>query len=65
MEQIQLSERLTALAESQTIGMSKLSRELTAKGFDIINLSLGEPDFVTPEHIRNAAKKAIDEGFTF
>ena len=45
--------------------MSKLSRELSAKGFDIINLSLGEPDFVTPEYIREAAKKAIDDGFTF
>ena len=65
MEQKQLSKRLDTLAESQTIGMSKLSRELTAKGFDIINLSLGEPDFVTPEHIRTAAKKAIDDGFTF
>ena len=60
-----MSKRLDTLAESQTIGMSKLSRELTAKGFDIINLSLGEPDFVTPEHIRTAAKKAIDDGFTF
>ncbi|TAH39104.1 MAG: pyridoxal phosphate-dependent aminotransferase [Bacteroidetes bacterium] len=65
MKQQQLSVRLDTLAESQTIGMSKLSRELTAKGFDIINLSLGEPDFVTPEHIRTAAKKAIDDGFTF
>ncbi len=60
-----MSKRLDTLAESQTIGMSKLSRELTAKGFDIINLSLGEPDFITPEHIRTAAKKAIDDGFTF
>ncbi|MCX6291911.1 MAG: pyridoxal phosphate-dependent aminotransferase [Bacteroidetes bacterium] len=45
--------------------MSKLSRELSAKGFDVINLSLGEPDFITPDHIREAAKKAIDDGFTF
>lgn len=59
-----LSDRINFLEESQTIGMSKLSRELSAKGVDVINLSLGEPDFVTPEHIRNAAKKAIDDGFT-
>ena len=59
-----LSARINYLEESQTIGMSKMSRELSAKGFDVINLSLGEPDFITPEHIRNAAKKAIDEGFT-
>jgi len=45
--------------------MSKLSRELAATGVDVINLSLGEPDFVTPLHIREAAKKAIDDGFTF
>jgi len=64
MSNIHLSNRINYLEESQTIGMSKLSRELSSKGFDIINLSLGEPDFVTPEHIRNAAKKAIDEGFT-
>jgi len=65
MEQNLLSKRLELLSESQTIGMSKMSRELTAKGFDVINLSLGEPDFITPEHIREAAKKAIDEGYTF
>jgi aspartate aminotransferase len=65
MGQDQLSNRLRTLSESQTIGMSKLSRELTAEGIDIINLSLGEPDFVTPSHIREAAKKAIDDGFTF
>lgn len=65
MKQNKLSKRLDLLSESQTIGMSKLSRELREKGFDIINLSLGEPDFVTPEHIREAAKKAIDDGFTF
>lgn len=65
MEQNPLSRRVTSLAESQTIGMSKLSRELSAKGIDIVNLSLGEPDFVTPQHIRDAAKKAIDDGYTF
>src|SRR6188508_3230964 len=64
MNKNNLSDRINYLEESQTIGMSKLSRDLSSKGFDVINLSLGEPDFVTPEHIRNAAKKAIDDGFT-
>ncbi len=65
MEQSPLSKRVILLAESQTIAMSKLSRELISSGIDIINLSLGEPDFVTPAHICEAAKKAIDNGFTF
>lgn len=65
MTQRQLSKRVNALSESQTIGMAKKSREMVAQGIDVINLSLGEPDFVTPEHIRLAAKKAIDDGFTF
>jgi aspartate aminotransferase len=65
MELNSLSRRVVSLAESQTIGMSKLSRELTSKGIDIVNLSLGEPDFITPVHIREAAKRAIDEGYTF
>jgi aspartate aminotransferase len=65
MEKEALSRRVSSLAESQTIGMAKLSRELKSKGVDIVNLSLGEPDFVTPLHIREAAKKAIDDGFTF
>lgn len=64
MEKHPLSDRINSLEESQTIGMAKLSRELSAKGFDVINLSLGEPDFITPLHIREAAKKAIDNGFT-
>ena len=64
MEKTTLSRRVNSLAESQTIGMSKLSRELSSQGIDVINLSLGEPDFITPEHIRIAAKKAIDEGYT-
>jgi aspartate aminotransferase len=65
MERKNLSKRLESLSESQTIGMSRLSRELAATGVDVINLSLGEPDFITPRHIREAAKKAIDDGFTF
>ena len=59
-----LSERVNYLEESQTIGMAKLSRELAENGFDVINLSLGEPDFDTPIHVREAAKKAIDDGYT-
>lgn len=65
MEKNKLSLRVNSLAESQTIGMSKLSRELSSQGIDVINLSLGEPDFVTPKHICEAAKKAIDDGYTF
>ncbi len=61
----ELSDRIVALAESQTIAMAKKARELTAQGFDIINLSFGEPDFQTPQYIKDAAKKAIDDGFTF
>lgn len=60
-----LADRLNHMQESQTIGMAKRGRELTAKGFDVINLSFGEPDFQTPQHIKDAAKKAIDDGFTF
>lgn len=60
-----LSRRINDLEESQTIGMAKKARELAAQGIDIVNLTLGEPDFQTPQHIKDAAKKAIDEGFTF
>ncbi|PWE00044.1 pyridoxal phosphate-dependent aminotransferase [Marinilabilia rubra] len=60
----QLSQRLAQLAESETIAMSQRSRELREQGYDIINLSLGEPDFPSPEHVKDAAKKAIDENFT-
>jgi len=59
-----LADRITHLSESQTIAMAKLSRELQDQGHDIISLSLGEPDFITPDDIRESAKKAIDEGFT-
>ena len=61
---MKLAERLNCIVESKTLKMSKLSRELSAKGFDVINLSLGEPDFNTPEHIKEAAKKALDDNFT-
>ncbi len=62
---LHLANRLNRFNESQTIGMAKLGRELAAKGHDVINLSFGEPDFQTPQHIKDAAKAAIDEGFTF
>lgn len=52
------------MAESATIKMSQLARELAAKGHNVISLSLGEPDFDTPEHIKDAAVKALQEGFT-
>lgn len=54
-----LSHRINRLAESETLQMAKLSRELRSKGFDIIDLSLGEPDFQTPAHICEAAKKLL------
>ncbi|MGQ1890665.1 pyridoxal phosphate-dependent aminotransferase [Thermophagus sp. OGC60D27] len=59
-----LSNRLARLPESETIAMSQRSRELQSKGVDIINLSVGEPDFPTPEHIKEAGKQAIDDNFT-
>lgn len=59
-----LSERIKSLSESQTIAISRLSRELKDKGIDVISLSIGEPDFNTPDHIKEAAKKAIDENYT-
>lgn len=59
-----LSSRITNLAESQTLAMAKKSRELQAQGIDIISLSLGEPDFDTPQFIKDAAKHAIDNNIT-
>ena len=60
-----LSDRINKLEESETLAMSRKSRELKALGHDVINLSLGEPDFFTPEHIKMAAKDALDKNFTF
>lgn len=62
---IQISNRNRSLAVSQTLAMSQRSAELRAKGVDVINLSVGEPDFNTPDHIKEAAKKAIDDNFSF
>ena len=61
----QVSARLASLSTSATLAMSQKSSELKAQGVDIINLSVGEPDFFTPDHIKAAAKKAIDENFSF
>ena len=60
----QLSNRLQRLAPSATLAMSQKSSEMKAQGIDVINMSVGEPDFDTPEHIKNAAKLAIDENYT-
>ena len=65
MNMDQISNRVQALAPSQTLAMSQKSAELKAQGVDVINLSVGEPDFPTPAHIKDAAKKAIDDNFTF
>jgi aspartate aminotransferase len=61
---MQLADRLNRVAEPQTIKMAKLGRELKAQGANIIDLSLGEPDFFTPKHICEAADKAMSEGYT-
>ena len=61
---MQLSDRLMALQVSATLAMAQKSAELKAKGVDVINLSLGEPDFPTAEHIKAAAKRAIDQNIT-
>ncbi|WP_279167939.1 pyridoxal phosphate-dependent aminotransferase [Muribaculum intestinale] len=60
-----ISDRVNALAPSQTLAMSQKSQELKARGVDVINLSVGEPDFNTPDHIKTAAVKAIDNNFSF
>ena len=60
-----LSQRINNLSESQTIKMAKMARELAAKGIDVINLSFGEPDFFTPDHVKEAGKKAIDDNFSY
>ena len=60
----QVSARLASLSPSATLAMSQKSGELKAQGVDVINLSVGEPDFNTPDHIKEAAKQAIDENFS-
>jgi aspartate aminotransferase len=63
-QSLALADRLSRMAESATIKMASMARELKAQGHDVISLSLGEPDFDTPDHIKEAAKKALDEGYT-
>ena len=60
----QLSDRLNRLAPSATLAMSQKSNEMKAQGVDVINMSVGEPDFNTPDHIKEAGKKAIDDNFS-
>lgn len=60
-----LSQRLKSLSPSATMAMNQRSRDLQAKGVDVINLSVGEPDFNTPDNIKAAAKKAIDDNYSF
>ena len=61
---MQLSSRLQKFNEPETLKMAKLGRELRAKGIDVIDLSLGEPDFDTPDHVKQAGKKAIDDNYS-
>lgn len=60
-----LSNRVQKLAESETLAMARLGNELKEKGIDVINMSLGEPDFATPTFVKNAAKDAIDKNFSY
>jgi len=62
---MQISNRVESLAVSQTLAMSQKSAELKAQGVDVINLSVGEPDFTTPSHIKAAAVKAIEDNYSF
>ena len=59
-----ISQRIERLAVSATLAMSQKSAELKAKGIDVINMSVGEPDFDTPHHIKEAAKRAVDENYS-
>jgi len=60
-----ISSRIANLSESATMAMNQASKDLKAKGVDVINLSVGEPDFYTPDHIKAAGKKAIDDNISF
>ena len=61
---VKLSDRLNRLAPSATLAMSQKSAELRAQGVDVINMSVGEPDFMTPDFIKKAGKKAIDDNYS-
>ncbi|MDR3094718.1 MAG: pyridoxal phosphate-dependent aminotransferase [Bacteroidales bacterium] len=60
-----LSKRLAGLSESQTMAMNQKTQDLQAQGVDVVNLSVGEPDFFTPDHVKAAAKEAVDKNFSF
>ena len=60
-----VSSRIEKLAPSATMAMNQKGRDLKDQGIDVINMSVGEPDFNTPDHIKEAAKKAIDNNFSF
>ncbi len=62
---VQLSRRVIQMGESKTLAMTRMSRELQSQGHDVINLSIGQPDFNTPDYIKEAAKEAVDRNFTF
>ena len=64
MSNLKLSDRVNKVKPSFTLEMTSRAAELRSKGIDVINLSVGEPDFNTPEHIIQAGKDAMDEGFT-
>lgn len=64
MNSYPLSQRVLNMEESATIKMAQMARNLSAEGHDVISLSLGEPDFDTPQHIKEAAKQALDDGYT-
>jgi len=59
-----LAERIERLSESETLAMTRMSRELSVKGYDVINLSIGQPDFDTPDNIKDAAKEALNQNYT-
>ncbi|MCY1636271.1 pyridoxal phosphate-dependent aminotransferase [Marinifilum sp. D737] len=61
---LKVSDRIAAMELSPTLAMSQKSREMKAQGIDVINLSVGEPDFDTPDHIKKAAQKAIDDNYS-
>ena len=61
---IQISNRIKAMAQSATMAMTQKSAELRAQGVDVITMSVGEPDFNTPDFVKEAAKKAIDENYS-
>ena len=64
MSETRVSKRMTRLSPSMTFAMNALSNELKAKGIDVVNMSLGEPDFNTPDHVKAAARQALDEDYT-